>query len=93
MRLSSVALLEGGDADGLAEGEEVTLKNWGNVKVTKIDKDADGALTRPCFLDARDSRFVGCCFVGENTSFSSLVVYVVNPYRTIPILGIRSTYL
>ncbi|CAM9482206.1 unnamed protein product [Scytosiphon promiscuus] len=46
MRLSSVALLEGGDADGLAEGEEVTLKNWGNVKVTKIDKDADGKVTK-----------------------------------------------
>lgn len=43
MRLSSVGLLEGGDADGLAEGEEVTLKNWGNVKMTKIDKDSEGA--------------------------------------------------
>lgn len=42
MRLSSVALLEGGDADALADGEEVTLKNWGNVKIKKIDRDADG---------------------------------------------------
>ncbi|CAM9889371.1 unnamed protein product [Ectocarpus sp. 6 AP-2014] len=42
MRLSSVALLEGGDADALAEGEEVTLKNWGNVKIKKVDKDATG---------------------------------------------------
>lgn len=42
MRLSSVALLEGGDADTLADGEEVTLKNWGNVKVKKIDRDAGG---------------------------------------------------
>lgn len=42
MRVASIALLEGGDADGLAEGEEVTLKNWGNVKVTKLDKDDSG---------------------------------------------------
>lgn len=42
MRLSSVALLEGGDADALAEGEEVTLKNWGNVKIKKVDKDTTG---------------------------------------------------
>lgn len=42
MRLSSVVLLEGGDADALAEGEEITLKNWGNVKISKIDKGDDG---------------------------------------------------
>lgn len=42
MRLSSIALLEGGDADGLVEGEEVTLKNWGNVKIVKLDKDDGG---------------------------------------------------
>lgn len=42
-----MALLEGGDAETIAEGEEVTLKNWGNVKVTKVDKDPDGEL---CFV-------------------------------------------
>lgn len=47
MRLAPVALLEGGDAALIVEGEEVTLKNWGNVKVTKVDKDADGELL--CF--------------------------------------------
>eukprot|EP00752_Nemacystus_decipiens_P004043 g3702.t1 len=46
MRLSSVALVEGGDADGLAEGEEITLKNWGNVKITKLDKDDGGKVTK-----------------------------------------------
>ena len=42
MRLAPVVLLEGGDADAIAEGEEVTLKNWGNVKVSKVEKDAAG---------------------------------------------------
>ncbi len=42
MRLSSVVLLEGGDADALVEGEEMTLKNWGNVKISKIDKGDGG---------------------------------------------------
>lgn len=42
MRLSSVVLLEGGDADNVAEGEEVTLKNWGNVRVDKVEKDDAG---------------------------------------------------
>lgn len=42
MRLSSVALLEGGDADALADGEEVTLKNWGNVKIKTVVRDAGG---------------------------------------------------
>ncbi|CAN0244579.1 unnamed protein product [Pylaiella littoralis] len=46
MRLSSVALLEGGDADALADGEEITLKNWGNVKIKQIDRDAGGKATK-----------------------------------------------
>lgn len=47
MRLSPVVLVEGGDADGLAEGEEITLKNWGNVKITKLDKDGSGECREP----------------------------------------------
>ena len=49
MRLAPVVLLEGGDADAVAEGEEVTLKNWGNVKVSKVEKDAAGE-SRPSFF-------------------------------------------
>ncbi|CAM9258053.1 unnamed protein product [Choristocarpus tenellus] len=45
MRLSSVALVEGDDANGIEDGEEVTLKNWGNVKVSKVDRDARGKAT------------------------------------------------
>lgn len=48
MRLAPVVLLEGGDAELMVEGEEVTLKNWGNVKVTRVEKDTDGELV--CFL-------------------------------------------
>ncbi|CAM9278404.1 unnamed protein product [Ascophyllum nodosum] len=46
MRLAPVVLLEGGDADSLAEGEEVTLKNWGNVKIKRVEKDDAGKATR-----------------------------------------------
>ncbi|CAM9975917.1 unnamed protein product, partial [Laminaria digitata] len=46
MRLAPVVLLEGGDADAVAEGEEVTLKNWGNVKISKVEKDSAGKATR-----------------------------------------------
>lgn len=42
MRLAPVVLLEGGDADKVAEGEEVTLKNWGNVRVNKVETDDAG---------------------------------------------------
>lgn len=53
MRISSIALLEGGDADGLAEGEEITLKNWGNVKISKLDKNDSGEPSKiePCVKD------------------------------------------
>ncbi|CAM9450199.1 unnamed protein product [Discosporangium mesarthrocarpum] len=45
MRLSSLVLVEGDDANQIEDGEEVTLKNWGNVKVTKVDRDAQGRAT------------------------------------------------
>lgn len=59
MRLAPVVLLEGGDADAVAEGEEVTLKNWGNVKVSKIEKDAAGELRHFFFF------FCGVSFQGS----------------------------
>lgn len=60
MRLASVVLLEGGDADTLVEGEEVTLKNWGNVKIGKIDKDAAGESCRPATFHFMLSFAVRC---------------------------------
>ena len=35
---SSRVLLEGADAQTFSEGEKVTLINWGNVIITKINK-------------------------------------------------------
>ena len=48
-----MVLLEGGDADSLAEGEEVTLKNWGNVKIKRVEKDDAGE--RRLLADFQDS--------------------------------------
>lgn len=63
MRLSSVALLEGGDADTLAEGEEVTLKNWGNVKIGKVEKDDEGELLNAVVVHGKfDIRSFLLCF-------------------------------
>ena len=38
MWYSSRVLLEGADAQTFPEGEKVTLINWGNVIITKINK-------------------------------------------------------
>lgn len=35
---SPKVFIEGADAGTLSEGEMVTLMNWGNVKITKINK-------------------------------------------------------
>ena len=35
---SSRVLLEGADAQTFTEGEKITLINWGNVVITKINK-------------------------------------------------------
>ncbi|KAM4744807.1 bifunctional glutamate/proline--tRNA ligase isoform 2-T2 [Anableps anableps] len=38
-------LVEGADAETLTEGEMVTFINWGNLIITKINKEADGKVT------------------------------------------------
>lgn len=38
MWYSSRVLLEGADAQTFSEGEKVTLINWGNITITKINK-------------------------------------------------------
>ncbi|KAK2561535.1 Bifunctional glutamate/proline--tRNA ligase [Acropora cervicornis] len=50
-------LIEGADAVTLTEGEMVTLMNWGNVKITKINKTASGSvesLEADLHLDNKD---------------------------------------
>uniref|UniRef100_H0V178 Glutamyl-prolyl-tRNA synthetase 1 n=1 Tax=Cavia porcellus TaxID=10141 RepID=H0V178_CAVPO len=41
---SSRVLIEGADAQTLAEGETVTFINWGNISITSIHKNADGKI-------------------------------------------------
>uniref|UniRef100_A0A8C1LDN6 Bifunctional glutamate/proline--tRNA ligase n=1 Tax=Cyprinus carpio TaxID=7962 RepID=A0A8C1LDN6_CYPCA len=43
-------LIEGADAETFTEGETVTFINWGNIIITKIHRDASGAITS---LDGR----------------------------------------
>uniref|UniRef100_A0A671QTA9 Bifunctional glutamate/proline--tRNA ligase n=1 Tax=Sinocyclocheilus anshuiensis TaxID=1608454 RepID=A0A671QTA9_9TELE len=38
-------LIEGADAETFTEGETVTFINWGNIIITKIHRDASGAIT------------------------------------------------
>ncbi|XP_034967252.1 bifunctional glutamate/proline--tRNA ligase isoform X1 [Zootoca vivipara] len=42
---SPKVLVEGADAETLAEGEMVTFINWGNIIVTKIHKNSTGKIT------------------------------------------------
>jgi len=42
LRLANRVLLEGQDADGLVEGEEITLLRWGNVQIVSVERDAGG---------------------------------------------------
>ncbi|XP_073683062.1 bifunctional glutamate/proline--tRNA ligase isoform X2 [Garra rufa] len=42
--------IEGADAETFTEGEIVTFINWGNIIITKINRDASGAITS---LDGR----------------------------------------
>ena len=45
LRLSKTVLLEGSDANAVAEGQLITLMRWGTVKITAVEKDADGTVT------------------------------------------------
>ncbi|XP_046711864.1 bifunctional glutamate/proline--tRNA ligase isoform X1 [Silurus meridionalis] len=38
-------LIEGADAETFTEGEIVTFINWGNIIITKINKDSNGAIS------------------------------------------------
>ncbi|KAI1895179.1 hypothetical protein AGOR_G00103630 [Albula goreensis] len=38
-------LIEGADAETFSEGETVTFINWGNIIISKINKDGSGAIT------------------------------------------------
>lgn len=82
MRLSSVVLLEGGDADGLAEGEEVTLKNWGNVKITKLDKDDGGESSQPSRSSLASAKVLLCseALIRAFTAKSLFASYSVRKY-------------
>ncbi|KAA0711364.1 Bifunctional glutamate/proline--tRNA ligase [Triplophysa tibetana] len=51
-------LIEGADAETFTEGEMVTFINWGNLIITKINRDSSGVITS---LDA--------CLNLENTDF------------------------
>ncbi|CAN8203249.1 unnamed protein product [Coccothraustes coccothraustes] len=41
---SSKVLIEGADAETLAEGEVVTFINWGNIIITKLNRNASGKI-------------------------------------------------
>ncbi|XP_039913331.1 bifunctional glutamate/proline--tRNA ligase isoform X5 [Hirundo rustica] len=41
---SSRVLIEGADADTLAEGEVVTFINWGNIIITKLNRNSSGKI-------------------------------------------------
>uniref|UniRef100_A0A8C5TQN1 Bifunctional glutamate/proline--tRNA ligase n=1 Tax=Malurus cyaneus samueli TaxID=2593467 RepID=A0A8C5TQN1_9PASS len=41
---SSRVLIEGADAETLAEGEVVTFINWGNIIITKLNRDSSGKI-------------------------------------------------
>ncbi|KAM4693873.1 bifunctional glutamate/proline--tRNA ligase isoform 2-T2 [Discoglossus pictus] len=43
-------LIEGADAETFSEGEMVTFINWGNITITKINRDSNGKITS---LDAK----------------------------------------
>jgi glutamyl-tRNA synthetase len=43
---SRTVLIEQVDAAAIADGEEITLMNWGNVFCDKIERDADGKVTK-----------------------------------------------
>ncbi|XP_053315637.1 bifunctional glutamate/proline--tRNA ligase [Spea bombifrons] len=43
-------LIEGADAETLSEGEMVTFINWGNINITKINRDSSGKIQS---LDAK----------------------------------------
>jgi len=45
VRFSKTMLLECFDADSFAEGEEITLMDWGNAFVKKVTRDASGKTT------------------------------------------------
>uniref|UniRef100_A0A7N5K3C8 Bifunctional glutamate/proline--tRNA ligase n=1 Tax=Ailuropoda melanoleuca TaxID=9646 RepID=A0A7N5K3C8_AILME len=47
---SPKVFIEGADAETLSEGEMVTFINWGNINITKINKNADGKIVS---LDAK----------------------------------------
>ncbi|XP_062828337.1 bifunctional glutamate/proline--tRNA ligase isoform X5 [Anolis carolinensis] len=42
---SSKVLIEGGDAETLTEGEMVTFINWGNIIISKINKNSTGKIS------------------------------------------------
>eukprot|EP00834_Sanchytrium_tribonematis_P003520 NODE_138_length_16264_cov_1.140860.p4 type:complete len:510 gc:universal NODE_138_length_16264_cov_1.140860:10989-9460(-) len=44
----STVLIEKSDAESLVIDEEVTLMNWGNVKITSIEKSANNITVRGC---------------------------------------------
>ena len=39
-------LLQADDAAAATEGEEITLMGWGNAKITKVLKNADGSVAK-----------------------------------------------
>ncbi|KAM9273152.1 bifunctional glutamate/proline--tRNA ligase isoform 6-T6 [Cariama cristata] len=47
---SSRVLIEGADAETLAEGEVVTFINWGNIIITKLNRNSSGKIVS---IDAR----------------------------------------
>jgi len=46
MRIARRVFLEGGDAEAVTEGEEITLMRWMNFVVTQIEKDEAGRVIR-----------------------------------------------
>ncbi|TRZ10646.1 hypothetical protein HGM15179_016462 [Zosterops borbonicus] len=54
---SSRVLIEGADAETLAEGEVVTFINWGNIIITKLNRNSSGkivSITAKLNLDNKD---------------------------------------
>lgn len=99
MRLSSVALLEGDDANEMRDGEEITLKNWGNVKISRIERGDGGTyasrhakywpLSPPCARVAISSLHVKKSFLNCSAWYRRGDIFLRFPVTFVLLLWLR----
>ncbi|XP_005409334.1 PREDICTED: bifunctional glutamate/proline--tRNA ligase [Chinchilla lanigera] len=79
----SRVLIEGADAQTLAEGEMVTFINWGNINITNIHKNADGKIVS---LDGKLNL--------ENKDYkkTTKITWLAETARALPIPAVCVTY-